>query len=190
MIDQTEETRTLSPKMSWRACTDRMGGSTTQMLENLVMPQGVEKALEVITSGQACACTDGSVKDGSGTAAFVCSDSDNPYNYVLKCAITVPKGYKMTSTRAELMGILLIYRAVEAIGNWSGKPPIIYAACDSMAALRKAILEESISASTSDYDIIKEIHECKGKEHKMEWCHVYGHADKGNLVTNGQYTRC
>ena len=177
-IDQIFDYKATMGRLTWHACTDQMGGSTTQLLEKLVMPQGVEKALEVIASGNAVACTDGSVKDGKGTAAFVCADVNNPYKHVMRCGTKVPKGHKMTSTRAELMGILLIYRAAEALRKWSGITPIIYAACDSTSALRRAVIEDTASPNTIDYDIIKEISECREGENKIEWCHVYGHADE------------
>ena len=177
-MDQIIEHSARDPEKTWRSCTDKMGGATTEMLENLVLPQGIKTALKVLSEGQACACTDGSVKDGEGTAAFVCAPVNDPYNPILRGATNVQKGHKMTSTRAELMGILLLYRSLEAIQRWSNIKPIVYAACDSTAALCKATLDETQSANTADYDIIREIQESQARIQEVEWCHVMGHADR------------
>ena len=159
---------------------ETMDASLRWALEHTELPtdNGKEIALR-IEQGTAECISDGSKKDGLGTAAslFMHSKRDSAY----AVCIRIPgAGEDQSSYRSELGGILSNILMINIIAELhevqTGKVTI---ACDNENALWKSFGDETATTNDDSFDIIRVIHHAI-KNSRIQWepKHVRGHQDR------------
>ena len=149
--------------------------------------EGSEQALLLsLVSGTLRIISDGSYKDGIGTAATQLVTPDG--KHVLWVLTRVPGRRKDQSAyRSELTGI---YAGIQ-VSTWlrdrwgsgylSCHFPLIEPACDGLTALNNSFDKWTLKATTKHFDLLSAIREAVRKA-KLTWRprHVHGHQDKGS----------
>ena len=145
--------------------------------------QGSRDAMNrVLMSGTGVIVCDGSVKDGTGVAAFTIQEEEaSSKNFIRGVSIT-PKAENMQSQRAELAGIYSALTALKVYANNENlQPTRMVVACDNISALRVFNEEFLIKPNEADADLFAATRTLSDEmDIKFVPKHVKGHQDKDN----------
>jgi hypothetical protein len=145
----------------------------------------LQALVQAIRHGSAIAITDGSYKDGLGTAAFTFRVSPTDSRALTFAHMTPGMTQDLTPFRAEaggLYGIAMFLSRLHQIHDLSGGT--ITVACDCKGALDKAMATSSPRPKDPDFDIYMELYHLKYNTPvtwNAKW--VRGHQDESVPVT-------
>jgi hypothetical protein len=129
--------------------------------------------------------SDGSFKDGYGTAAFILMDAEDPKLLIRGRVITPGSREDQNAYRSELAGIYAMTVIQWALSEFFGLTTgTIEVACDGKSALQQAQWpEDFINTNYPHYDMILAIRSVRLlTQWKWSWRHVKGHQDDTGKV--------
>jgi hypothetical protein len=162
----------------------------SQFLSNIHRDaQWVTQTVEVVGDWQAWAhnsrhtlygVSDGSFKDGFGTAAFILADAEDPQLCIRGRVVTPGNRKDQNAYRSELAGIYAMTVLQWALSKFFGiTTGTIEVACDGKSALQQAQWpEDFINTNYPHYDLILAIRSVRLlTKWQWSWRHVKGHQD-------------
>jgi hypothetical protein len=135
--------------------------------------------IAAIRQGTAIALTDGSYKDGMGTAAFTFRTSTEDHRELSFVHMTPGMEHELTPYRAEVGGLygiaVFIQRVTKGFDCTGGRITI---ACDCKGALDRVFDVHPPLPKQSEYDLLSEIYHIR-KSNQLQWTKhwVKGHQD-------------
>jgi len=134
---------------------------------------------EAICKGSCEAVSDGSYKEGIGTAAWILTDAGTPFN--LTGCTNIPGPHHIQSAyRSKLGGIFSMVAMVRLLCNYYHiDHGHIHIACDGLGPLQQCFGNYPPSPTTPHFDLITSIRNMiKESPIGWQWHHVEGHQDQ------------
>jgi hypothetical protein len=127
-----------------------------------------------------CSCvTDGSYKDGHGTAAWKISDVETPEHYIEGQCVTPGSSVQQNAYRSELSGLYASVMATNALVSFfSISAGSMTLACDNLGAIKTMSYHADHTSPTgAHFDLVMAIQYAKSPNIQWNHQHVMGHQD-------------
>jgi hypothetical protein len=156
----------------------------SQMLVTMPSDAG-DAVLAAVAAGQAVAVTDGSFRDGFGTAAVVIEGPETAQVPRVMLQLVVPGlASQQSALRSELAGLLALVRWLSTFASEHGiESGSVAVACDNIAAVNAASYYNSkVSLKAAQYDLIAALR-ASIRASTIQWSfrHVKGHVQGPHL---------
>ena len=167
----------------WEQCQQECDGNFGWVPESIKISGSEEALLEALQLGLIRIISDGSYKDGVGSAATQITTKDRAHTIWIRCQ-TPGQQKDQSAYRSELIGIL----AGVQVATWLRKQlgtgylstlrPIVTLACDGKAALDISFDTWTLKPTSKQFDLISAIREAI-RDSFISWhtLHVKGHQD-------------
>jgi hypothetical protein len=128
-------------------------------MEVQASPAALQELRRALQAGQAIAVSDGSFKDGKGTAAVIVEGREDSGARVVLLVPVPGLSSQQGALRSELMGLLALVRWISAqTAEWELDSGAIAVACDNKAAVSAATIHRrAVSAWAAHFDIIAQV---------------------------------